>query len=266
MPTCKQPACLVAQGGPCLEGQGSKCPHLILDSPSDNSQGEGDSVIPSGAKQPPDVERLYSGEKLHIAEATRILQRGPCRVIVLAGMKDSGKTTLLARISEYFQEGPIGSYYFAGSQTLPAFGLVSWLAMVESGRTSPDTERTKKWDNDTFLHLKVRDVSLTEPSLDLLLNDISGETFPLAMASEKVCRQLVSLARADHLVMFVDSSKISDFSQRHVHSLAVRDFLKMTLQTKSVGRHTILHVIFSRWDLLERTSDPQIHLDFIASL
>ena len=138
--------------------------------------------------------------------------------------------------------------------------------MVESGRTSPDTERTKKWDNDTFLHLKVRDVSLTEPSLDLLLNDISGETFPLAMASEKVCRQLVSLARADHLVMFVDSSKISDFSQRHVHSLAVRDFLKMTLQTKSVGRHTILHVIFSRWDLLERTSDPQIHLDFIASL
>ena len=154
MATCAQPGCRFNEDGTCLEGQGPKCPHLVHE---EDPQEETIEVAPSEEAEAPDpevdVEPLYSGKKLTSDQAASILRASPARVISIAGAKDSGKTTLLARIHEYFHEGPFSEYSFSGSRTLMGFGLVSWNAMMASGRHKADTERTKPWENDDFLHL-----------------------------------------------------------------------------------------------------------------
>jgi hypothetical protein len=198
----------------------------------------------------PPSESLYSGLPLEIADAREFTRRSRAIVIALAGMKESGKTSLIARIHQQFQAGPVAGYDFAGSRTLWQFENLNWQATVESGVGSPMMERSSRQYDNSFLHFTVRQpVSGAEP-IDLLVNDISGETFPEAITTESVCQQLVCLRRADHLALVADGEAIADRSFRHDHCAKTKNFVQRVLQTGQIGKETVLHLIISKLDVL----------------
>jgi hypothetical protein len=216
----------------------------------DISSSDALEVSASVATPYPPSESLYSGLPLEIAEAREFSGRSRAIVVALAGMKESGKTSLIARVHQQFQAGPVAGYDFAGSRTLWQFENLNWLATVESGVVSPTMERSSRQYDNSFLHFTVRQpVSRAEP-IDLLVNDISGETFPEAITTESVCQQLLCLRRADHLALVVDGAAIADRSFRHDHCAKAKNFVQRVLQTGQIGKQTVLHLIISKLDEL----------------
>src|SRR5205809_3572024 len=99
------------------------------------------------------------------------------------------------------------------------------------------TRSSKRFDN-SFIHLAVR-TSQGGKRTDLLLNDISGETFEEAVKEQSICDTLLSLPRADHLVVLVDGAALAD-ARRHDHVAQTNDFLQRLVQGGHCGTQTAL--------------------------
>ena len=257
MVTCKLANCTFPTDGRCLEGRGNACPNLVTDPAGTPETQEKTLTLEvsedSQSSAPPytATESLYSGLPLEIGDAREFSARSRAIVVALAGMKESGKTSLIVRLHQQFQSGPVAGYDFAGSRTLWQFENLNWLATLESGVSSPTMERSSRQYDNSFLHFTVRlPVPGAEP-IDLLINDISGETYPDAITTESVCRQLKCLRRADHLGVVVDCAAIADRDFRHDHCAKAKDFVDRVLQTEQIGKQTVLHLIISKLDVLE---------------
>lgn len=248
MARCKLPNCPVAVDGRCLEGRGADCPNLIAELVSAAAQGE----KPQGATPEvpgPKLESLPGVLPLDANEARAFARRGRCVVVVLAGTKGCGKTSLLARIHQLFQAGPILDFDFAGSQSLPHFEERNWLATIESGVNKPKMARSSRKFDNSFIHVAVRS-SRTGDRTEMLLNDISGETCTDAVAAQSVCDQLLGPRRADHLVMLVDGTALASPAQRYLQIDQVREFIQRVLQSGQCGTWTALHIVTSKADEL----------------
>jgi hypothetical protein len=252
MPRCSQAKCRIFDTGVCLDGHEQGCPHLLPDDPAGELPPHQVPSAATDASPAPEPYRFHSGEKLTIPEASRLLNERPARVVFCAGARRSGKTTFLARLGEMFRDGSCSRYRFAGSLTLCAFERASWLATVASGAGRPDTRRTFRGENDTFLHLYIRPADNEARKLDLLISDLAGETFPTAVASREFCVGLHSLARADHLVMFLDSARLADRVERHPEWNNAREFLQQVRAVKHQPGDLRVQVVFSRWDYITR--------------
>lgn len=269
MARCKLANCTIATDGRCLEGQKNDCPNLLLNEPSDktgvplSATGEGSEA--SASPYPPS-EDLYSGLPLEIAEAREFCRRARAIVVVFAGMPDSGKTSLLARWHQQFQIGPLGGYDFAGSRTLPRFEELNWKSSVESGVGSPTMDRSSRKYDNTFLHFTVRQRVNGAELVDILLNDISGDTFREAIAAESLFEQLICLRRADHLALVVDGAAIAQRELRYDHCAKARNFVQRVLQTGQVGKQTVLHLIIAKLDELLKEELRAENLDAATKL
>lgn len=241
-----------------MENQLPTCPNLVPDDSHDEEQVS--EPLANEDEQPaPTFEEIYSGKKVTAEEADTLLQSKPF-VVILGGMVESGKTTLLARIFEMFQAGPVAGHRFMTSKTPIDFEKLSWHATMECGASHPSTEHTYRSENNLFLHMRVRHSKASAAPLDLLLGDIPGEIFPEAVAEEKACLELHALCRANHLVLFLDSGVLCNASKRHDHCGKIVSFVNRALQTGQVGQHTVVHVVISKCDLLpqEPTDDNQV--------
>ena len=264
MPRCKLKNCPYGSNGRCVENQLPNCPNLLPDiQPGSELIEETASQAPQTAPPPPTHETLYSGNKLTADEAAPILQSNP-QVVILGGMVESGKTTLLARIFEMFQCGAVTGYRFMTSRTPVEFDKLSWHATMECGAASPKTEHTYRTENNLFLHLRIRPDTGSAPPIDLLIGDIPGEVFPEAIAEESVCRDLYALGRANHLLLFLDSGVLCDTAKRHDHCGKIFDFVLRALQTGQIGQHTVLHLVISKSDLLPQDVASEV-LKFVES-
>ncbi|HEY4361436.1 MAG TPA: hypothetical protein VGN17_10715 [Bryobacteraceae bacterium] len=252
MPKCKLPECPIASGGRCLEGRTDDCPNLLPES-SDAVPAPVPAVKEKSGKKDEETLALFSGLPLEIADAREFAARGRAIVVALTGMTESGKTSLLARLHQQFQAGTVGGYAFAGSRTLPRFEELNWLATIESGVGAPRMEHTSRKYDNSFLHFTVLQSHEGALPIDVLLNDISGETYPEAITAESICRQLICLSRADHLAVVVDGAAIANRSLRHDHCSKAKNFVERVLQTGQINKATILHLIITKLDVL---SDP----------
>ncbi len=250
MPRCSQPKCRIAETGVCLDGHKQGCPNLLPDELA--ADPTSDKVTAPTSDDAPALRRFHTGEKLTVSEASRLLNEHPARVVFCAGAQDSGKTTLLARLGEMFRDGSFSRYQFAGSLTLCGFERASWLATITSGSGRPDTPRTRRVENDTFLHLRIRPEDNRDCKLDLLISDLAGETFPTAVASREFCTDLGALARADHLVCFLDCERLTDPVLRHPECDNARAFLQRVISVKHQPEVLQVQVVFSRWDYITR--------------
>ncbi len=250
MAQCSQANCRIADTGICLDGHKQGCPHLLPDQP--NADPPPDQTALRTVNNPPvqELRRFHSGEKLTVSEASRLLNDRPARVVLCVGAQDSGKSTFLARLAELFRAGSFLGYRFAGSITLCAFERASWLATIDSGVPRPDTRRTDRIENDTFLHLRLDLADDPNSKFDLLISDLAGETFPTAVASREFCTNLRALARADHLVVFLDSERLSNQARRHPECDNARAFLQRVVSVKYRPKNLHLQVVFSRYDYI----------------
>ncbi|WP_395751679.1 TRAFAC clade GTPase domain-containing protein [Prosthecobacter sp.] len=187
---------------------------------------------------------------LEVNEARQFTRRGRSIVVTLVGMRECGKTSLLARLHQLFQSGPIEEFVFAGSRSLPYLEELNWLATVESGANKVTMTRSSTQFDNCFIHLAVRSDKTTELT-DLLINDVTGETFEAAIADQGTCEKLIALARADHLVVLLDGSSLANRGTRHHHFGQVRDFVQRVIQSGQCGKKTSLHFVISKMDELK---------------
>lgn len=250
MPRCRLANCPMERDGRCLEGHVNACPNLINTADSATPEPQSQPDLPSNDEQVSALLRLHSGAPLEVDEGQILARHRRARVITLVGAKDSGKTSLLARILQLFQLGPLDSHHFAGSKTLPAFEEMNWFATVESGVQRPQMTRSSRLFDNTMLHLRVRDAATLATPVDLLFNDVAGETFPDAIAAESACRRLQCLQRADHLAMIVDGAALASEGERQDQMGKARTFIERVLQSAQIDTRTTLHLITTKLDLL----------------
>jgi len=265
MPRCKLPNCPVAKDGRCLEGRGASCPNLITEPEVVSSDAQALAVPSLKVDSGSAFEPLPRTDPLEVAEARYFSRRGRAIVVALAGMRECGKTSLLARLHQLFQSGPLSDIDFAGSRSLPLFEELNWLATVQSGAPQPRMLRSSAQFDNSFIHLSVRP-SKGGPRVDLLLNDISGETFERAVAAQSSCDKLLALSRADHLVLLVDGAVLAG-SLCHHHVSQTNDFLIRVLQGRHCGTHTALEIVVSKLDELKDKSAivDKLEADFQAA-
>lgn len=262
MPTCSQPKCPVATTGVCLEGHTQGCPHLVADTATPSDSSAETSSAPSIPPTAPEPYRFHSGEKLTASEASRMMSAMPVKMVLCAGAQWAGKTTFLARIGEMFRSGSFREFRFAGSKTLCAFERVTWLATISSGAGRPDTRRTHWVEKDTFFHVRVQPAGKPEHRFDLLISDLPGEVFPAVLASKDVCEEQLALARADHLVLFVDCESMIDSAKRHSEGDMACRFLSQVKKCRHEPTALHVSVVFSRWDHVSTSENRHTHEDY----
>ena len=262
MPRCSQPKCRIATTGVCLEGHKQGCPHLLADTAAPSEPAEESATVAPIPVPMPEPFRFHSGEKLTAQEASRMLCATPATMVLCAGAQRAGKTTFLARIGEMFRNGSFKEFCFAGSKTLCAFERVTWLATIASGAGRPDTKRTHRIEKDTFFHLRLQRTGSTENRIDVLITDLPGEIFPAVLSTKEVCEQQLALARADHLVLFIDCGSIVDRAKRHAERDMACRFLSQVKRCRHDPSTLGISVVFSRWDKVTASEDQQAHKEY----
>lgn len=158
--------------------------------------------------------RLWSGDFVNLAGASYYKRRGNERLILLAGLPDSGKTSLLIAPYVRLLGGPIGEVNFSETRTLIGFEKRCHLSRIKSAGSEPDIDRTKLTDVLQILHLDLKIANQPEIRT-LLLPDISGEAFELAADSDHETEKLAIMREADYLAFLIDAGKLLDVRQRH---------------------------------------------------
>ena len=191
---------------------------------------------------------LPPGEPLGIGSLGEVLRRVPARVIVIGGTLQSGKTTLIASIYERFRLGPFAGMNFAGSRTLMGFEIICHLGRLQSGRETPETDRTSRASGWQVFHLSVADLHHRR---DLLLADMSGEAYESVRDFGEASSEMGLVQRADHLVLLLDGAKLSDVRERQSVYDDSHTILKRLVESRQLLPGTLVTVAFSKWDVVE---------------
>jgi hypothetical protein len=264
MPYCSQPNCRVAETGVCLDGHKQGCPHQLPEKP-----GEKGKPATTGGKTGSENVTFHSGEKLKPTEASKLLHERRARVVFCAGSRESGKTTLVARLGEMFRAGKFPEFRFAGSLTLCAFERASWWATITSGSGRPKTPRTSRAEIDTFYHLRTGRQDTPRVHSDILISDLPGETFPTAVGSQEFCAGLCSLGRADHLAVLLDCARLVHHADRHAEADNARTFLQRVAAVRQQNLKSLrVQVVFSRWDYVThhgKRTEQEAHCEGLQS-
>lgn len=222
-------------------------------------QGEGRQ----GGDDKPDLEEplagisLFSGTDMSAEQARDIMAGSLCRVVVVAGMPDSGKTTLLATLYELFQSGPFAGYHFAGSRTQLGFDERCHRGRTASHRAEEDMERTLPGAVG-YLHVALRKTSGDQPIRHVLFTDISGETFRDEVRNSASATQALEvLRRADHFVLLIDAAELANPARRQRAVADSRMVLESCVQEGMIGPRTHVEVAYARWDLVPVTETAE---------
>ncbi len=207
--------------------------------------GEEDSFIEK--QEVNNVTLLHDGESLDKSEFLSLMKRSLVRVIVVAGLPETGKSTLLNSFYQpLFKKGIIGKYEFAGSATLKGFEKRDQLSRVDSGLNVSTQLRTKAGQNQILhLDLKLKD---TEKIECLTITDISGEDYEEMINSQKSCQDFKLLKRADTFALLIDGEKLVNRTERQkVRNKSLR-LLSVLLEANMLDIYTRITIIFTKWD------------------
>lgn len=208
---------------------------------------------------------LQLGGALTNEQAREITASSRTTVIVLAGGVKSGKTTLLTTIYEHFLQEPLAGYLFAGSRTLAGFERRCHPGRIESGLFVPRMKTTHKLE-PPWLHLRIREIDLRRPALDLLFADLSGEWFNEIVQGKTAPEELPHVFRADHLSLVLDGRKLSRLGDRDEERQKIEQLARVLVETKSVASPRALSIVVTKWDEVARVGpDAQDFADSAVS-
>ena len=214
------------------------------------------------------MEFLSSGDELISKEAEAIKRDFGAKLIVIAGESDSGKTTVLSCVHEIFRDGSYAGYLFARSRTLPAFERVCHDSRAESGRQTPETERTSMAEGIRFFHLGVRHESLKAPTQHLLISNISGEAFREIRSSSNEALKMDFIKSADHFALVIDGAQLAKPAKRALARSHSQKVLRRLIEEGLLDKSSQVDVLFSKWDcldsILKSTTDKPHLQEFLA--
>ena len=208
---------------------------------------------------------IYKGDELKIEEISKIMRNLPTRIIILAGPAESGKTTLLTSIYNFFQKMNFKDYLFMGSQTLPGFEERSFLSRYESGNTFEDTARTNP-QYESFLHLDIVIIKEMMKKISLLLSDLSGEKFRRMRDSTEACKEYSILKRADHFNLVFDCKELVKPTGKYIAKEYGLSLLRSLIEANMITKENIVNILFTKWDFISCLPNKQSNLDFISDI
>jgi hypothetical protein len=192
---------------------------------------------------------LPSGEPFGADSLGDVLRQVPGRLIVIGGTQKSGKTTLIASIYERYRGGRFADMIFAGSRTLPGLERICHLGRQQSGRMTPETDRTSLSLGWQVFHLAVAD---RQRRWDFLLADMSGEAYEHVRDFGGANNEMALLGRADHFALLLDGAKLSDVRERQIAYDDSDTILRRLVESRQLSPETPVTVVFSKWDIVER--------------
>lgn len=198
--------------------------------------------------------KLYSGEYLSSQTSVFLTSQFLCKIIIVAGLPEAGKTTLLAYLNNAFQRGPFEDFYFAGSYTLLSFEKCAHLSRITSGKSKPDTERTKYTDELNFLHLQLNNGDHSKRT-NILITDLSGERFRIIKDSSDECKKFDLLKRCDSFTMLIDGEKLLGLDTRHQCKYDNLRLLRNCVDSQMLGKDSNVLILFSKWDLIDQSQE-----------
>lgn len=194
---------------------------------------------------------LPSGDALSINETHDIVASENTKTIILVGPSACGKTTIETTLYQLFQNGCVGDYFFAGSNTLQAYESRSFFTRTASKYRSPMTPRTSRGIQETFLHLKVWNKE-KDYYQELLFADMSGEEFESHIGNvEAMQRDFGFLKAVDYIVGVFNGELLCSKKQRNGVVEEMAQLLRTIGDSGLISKHTKLQVIFSKYDILE---------------
>jgi len=261
---CKQATCKFPTDGECIEGlpPPGKCPYRSARTES------AENVLEDKVTSPPEVVYIgtHKGEALTDQNCDALMAGVSVKFIMLAGLKESGKSTLLGSLIQLFQDNSsFANYSFAGSNSLIGFERICHQSRLNSGRDKPGTVRTAK-GLDGILHLKIKSLDPESEKVDLLLTDLSGEDFNDLSKSTEFSKRFTMARRVDHFVLLLDSDLLSKVDTRQVTKTNSISVLLGLLDAEMILPDTKIDIVFSRWDLLIAKDDREKHEAFISLL
>lgn len=204
---------------------------------------------------------IWVGEGMDEQEANLMASGVDCRVIVLVGDVDSGKTTLVSAIWELLNSGPLFGWSFAGSKTMVGFESRCFLSRSESENETPETQRTSRVEAGRFLHLAIK--SMGKERQNLLIYDVTGESYQAANANSDDCKALPFFSRADHITVLIDGRKMCSITERLNEKTKIYRLLRRCLDCGAIGTDTCLSIGVSKWDTVAACLDRDNTSSFI---
>lgn len=240
------------------------CPNYRFDTEADLLD---DTSLPD-TKDEADAELscridLPAGDNLNISTCEVVMNRSHGRVVFVAGLAESGKTTLLAELYEKFQRGPFSGYLFAGSSTLIGFEYRCFLSRTCSGEDSPETERTKI--GDQILHFTVAREKDISHRVEMLFTDLAGELFRQAKNSVQACQELHLLKRADHVALLINGDRLPDATKRHSAFGDCEHLLGRMLDAEMITKSTFVDIVITKYDKWHKCESVPAFMQFMKS-
>ena len=254
---CENSICEVSEKGNCADGftPPEACPHFgkVRDVLAELEKSLSPSVLaPTGF--PASSIKLSDGEGLTIESVNLLMRQRPTKIIVIAGDKGSGKTTLITSIYGQFLKGPYVAHAFAESRSILGFEELCHFSRMASGLPRPDTMRTSLASNIKFYHLGV--VSKEEPSTrqDLLLSDRAGEFYTKARDNSEALENLPELKKATVLVLLLDGQRVSNPKEFTNVTENLQQMLRSFCDGGYLSTESIVQIVTTKTDTWE-TSD-----------
>jgi GTPase SAR1 family protein len=263
---CVEPGCKVAETGVCLNGREptDSCPHfrtagdVVSDvSRSNDEHFEGDPIhsTPSGVVTIGTIE-LPNGMFLDRDRVATITRRYQSHIIVLAGEKGVGKTTILTAIYEGLLRSGKPPFLFSGSETLLGFETRCHLSRESSGRDEADTLRTAESDELEFVHLRLQ-LPTTRVATDLLFTDVAGELFNHVANSSNFAKRLTIARHSTTFTLVLDGMKLCTLEERGRHSQRARDVLRSLLEVDVLDDQSRVIVVVNKEDCFTQPENLQ---------
>lgn len=263
---CEQAGCPLVTEGQCLEGftEVDACPHTRPASEVDDTDdvdrcdvkdadtgGDDDADEDNPAA---DSRWVFLGgdAPLSVQEADQLAAHAPCRVVLVAGEFESGKTTLVVELYAQFLQGSFGGAHFGGSRTLRALDKRHHPAREKSGHVTPKTERTADEDM-RLLHLRLRRHGRLQ---DLLLSDVKGEFFENIVDGAGVAREVPLATRADLCLLMVDGASVANTIHRQSAVTRARLLLGGLCESDGLRPGTTIAIVLTKIDLIAPADRP----------
>lgn len=154
---------------------------------------------------------------------------------------------LIASVYDLLQEGPLGPFKFAGSDTLHAFERACHDSRRESQRDKPHMERTPLGEV-TFFDLKLFDTSRSRRRAALLANR-AGEDYVNTRIDPDLARSYPELARADTITVLADGEKLMG-GDRHLARREMRLTLRAFQEANATRAWQRLAIVLTKVDAI----------------
>jgi hypothetical protein len=184
--------------------------------------------------------RLFGPERLNAEEASRLLSRGPGRLVVWLGEEREGTTSLTAALYES-QRRARGETRFAGSWTLLALEALIGHGPAASAERADD-------DGREVLHLAL---SVNGEATHLLFAELPGEAFRRLADNEVSADDGPWLRRADRIAVVVDGEHIRDPTTRSNVLTRVRQLVERLRARELPDQACRLALVVVRWDRVQ---------------